>query len=393
MNQKQAIESYSTVSKRKNRADKETLRFFMEKSKESSIVIKERWSIELIKMALSKAKRPVISCSFGIDSIVTIYLVRKALIELDRDPSGIDIIWNDTLNEFPEVRLYSKKMVKEWNLKLIKTIPHKPLRAVIDDAGGLDASYFTARKGDRRNGKPLSEKCCDNLKHKPMNKAIEEHDWDLCFNGVRADESYIRETSGKKDGEYYYSIATWKSFMCRPIMWWKEEDVWEYVNQEKIPFNSLYERNMIQEYPVNITSLIRNYKQEFKRIKLDATKLKNKELLYVTRLQAIILEKLGFKIFKPRTGCMMCPIPIRFGYLHWMRLNHPKVYKAMIFNLGYGEALKDLLPEDVRKELEEVFGLDFRYDDVHLQLKDMLDYKPCMFDKLDNIKGLNDGLY
>lgn len=170
------------------RADKPTRysHFEADKANHTDLSEKERRTIDLLKMALSRAKNPVVSCSFGIDSVLTIYLVRKALSELGRDPSDIDVIWNDTVNEFPEVRKYAKQLTSDWNLRLITTKPKKSLKRIIDDNGGISSDYFTARKGDRRNGQPLSEKCCGTLKHEPMKRAIKEHKWDLVINGLRA---------------------------------------------------------------------------------------------------------------------------------------------------------------------------------------------------------------
>jgi 3'-phosphoadenosine 5'-phosphosulfate sulfotransferase (PAPS reductase)/FAD synthetase len=222
----------------------------------TSLEEKERWGIDLVKASLPRSKSPVVSCSFGIDSIVTLYITRKALIELGRDPSEIQIIWNDTLNEFPEVRMYANQLKKDWNLNLLVSKPKMPLKKVIEKHGGVDSSYFFTRKGDRTNGRPLSEKCCGTLKHEPMKRAIKENTWDLVINGLRGDESTQRLRAGLRDGEYFYSNTEWKAFVCRPIMWMTEEDIWDYVDQENIPYNELYDKNTIMSYPENNLEII-----------------------------------------------------------------------------------------------------------------------------------------
>lgn len=361
----------------KTRSNKE-IRYFPFKNR-MNLEEKERHSIELLKMALNRVNKPVVSCSFGIDSVLSLYLTRKALIEIGRDPSDIDVIWNDTLNEFPEVRKYAKELRDKWNIRLIITRPKKPLKKVIDDNGGITSDYFTARKGDRRNGKPLSEKCCGTLKHEPMRRAIRENNWDLVINGLRADESRQRLLAALRDGEFFYSASEWKALVVRPILWWTEEDVWNYVVSKDIPYNDLYLKNLIRECPDNL----REISDELKAIGIDVEDILNGQLQTVTRLQAIKLEKLGFKIFTPRTGCQMCPIPVKYGYMHWMRLYHPKAYNAMVHNLGYGKVLIEMVPQEVRDEIRELTGIDITTEDAVEHLKEILEAKPCSFDNLE----------
>jgi len=290
------------VSKDTTRALRATRYFHYKLWKSTSIEEKERWSIDLIKMALQRSSRPVVSCSFGIDSIVTLCLTRKTLIELGRNPSDIEIVWCDTLNEFPEVRMFAKRIEKEWDLNLTIQKPKKVLKKIIADHGGVDSSYFFTRKGDRRNGQPLSEKCCGTLKHEPMKRAIKENNWDLQINGVRADESTQRLRACLRDGEYFYSSTEWKAFSCRPIAWWLDEDVWNYVEKESIPYAEMYDNNLIQEYPKNTEELVVLHNERLKEIGLDVHKLSEKQISTVNRRQSNYLEKIGFKLFSPRVG-------------------------------------------------------------------------------------------
>lgn len=364
------------------RADKPTryAHFEADKRGETQLADKFRRSVELLKIALKRAENPVVSCSFGVDSILTLYLTRQALRELGRDPSDIDVIWNDTLNEFPEVRKYAADLRDEWNLRLIISKPKKPLKKIIDDNGGITSDYFTARKGSRKHGQPLSEKCCGTLKHEPMRRAIKENTWDLMINGLRADESRQRLLAALRDGEFFYSSAEWKSLVSRPILWWNEEDVWKFVEGAQIPYNDLYRKNLIQAYPNNLNEVLTENYEELVEIGLNVNDLHEQQIQTVTRLQAMKLEKLGFKLFTPRTGCQMCPIPVKYGYMQWMRLYYPKTYNAMVHNLGYGKVLIDMVPEDVRKEIEELTGLDLTAENAADHLREILEAKPCSFD-------------
>lgn len=371
------------VSKENTRAIRAVRYYHYRKWKKTRLKDKERWGIDLVKEALKRAENPVVSCSFGIDSIVTLYITRKALIELGRDPSDIQVIWNDTLNEFPEVRMYANQLKKDWNLNLIISKPKIPLKKVIEKHGGVDSSYFFTRKGDRRNGQPLSEKCCGTLKHEPMKRAIKENNWDLVLNGLRSDESTQRLRAGLRDGEYFYSSTEWKAFTCRPIMWMTEEDIWDYVEQENIPYNSLYDKNTIMKYPENNEELIDLHNNELNKYGVDIEKLRKRQLLNVSRKQSILLQKIGYEIFTPRTGCSACPIPVKYGYLQWMRLNFPKIFNAMVYTLGYGKALITMIPDDVKEEIEFVMGIDLSEENAHEFLKEILEAKPCTLDRFN----------
>jgi hypothetical protein len=110
--------------------------------------------------------------------------------------------------------------------------------------------------------------------------------------------------------------------------------------------------------------------------------LRDRQTQTVTKPQALLLEKLGFKLFTPRTGCQMCPIPVKYGYMQWMRTYYPKVYDAMVHKLGYGPALLDMVPKGVREEIEALTGVDITAENAHEHLQEVIEAKPCIFDEL-----------
>lgn len=377
------------------RADKSTRYGLFEGFKTLTLEEKVFICIELTKMALQRGVKPVVSCSFGIDSIVTLWIVRRALIKLGRDPSEIQVVWNNTLNEFKEVRDFQVEITKLWNLNLIITKPKKPLMKVIEEHGEngkVTADYFTAKKGDRKfNKRPLSEKCCHHLKHEPMKAARKENEWDLLFVGTRGDESSQRKIAGLRDGDFFYSRREWLALVCKPIQWLEDDDIWELVYKYGIPHTTIYSQNMIRKYPENPREAIRGYEMSLQNFGVDVMALIEEQTTTVEdRRAANLLKKLGFSLFTPRVGCQMCPIPVKYGYLQWMREYYPKTYDAMIHKLGYGPALISLLPEEVKDELEVFTGHELTSDNVTEILRDLLEYKPCTFDRLDTKKKMQD---
>lgn len=337
---------------------------------------KEDRALSMIREVLNKGQmeygsdlKVVVSCSFGIDSMVTLHLVRKVAAEMN---IAFDTVWNNTLNEYPQTRAYAKRMTEEWQLNLIEARPTTTLRKIYEE-NGVDSLF--KRKGDRSEGKPVVEKCCGSLKHDPMKRAIREHKWHIMFNGVRAGESRQRWMSARRDGDYFYSRSEWKTYVCRPILYWtaltdsfnygnnRQEDVWEYVRKHDMSYNAIYDMNAVIDESYTGTNVV------------------------VDRVTAELLTAQGLNVFMPRTGCMACPIPIRRGYLRYLREVYPKVYRSMLFQLGFARVLIAEMQEDKREELlEELNGFGVITEKTEQaildRLEDVIEWKPCIFDNV-----------
>lgn len=82
----------------------------------------------------------------------------------------------------------------------------------------------------------------------------------------------------------------------------------------------------------------------------------------------------------------MCPIPVKYGYLQFMRLNYPRTYDAMVHKLGYGHVLLDLVPDEVKEEVKLLTGVDMNAEEAAEHLEEILEVKPCVFDQFDTKK-------
>ncbi|MFK4304338.1 3'-phosphoadenosine 5'-phosphosulfate sulfotransferase (PAPS reductase)/FAD synthetase [Paenibacillus sp. RC254] len=372
------MEDYGALTTVNTRLLKASIVGAEEWHKTATLGWKEERALNLIRTVLRKgieeygdALRVVVSCSFGVDSLLTLHLVRRVSMELG---ISFDTVWNNTLNEYPQTRLYAKKLTEEWSLNLVEARPDTTIRKIYEE-NGVDT--LLKRKGDRSGGvgnkEPVVEKCCGSLKHKPMRKAIKENGWHIMFNGVRAGESRQRWMSARRDGDYFYSSHTWKTWVCRPILWWtaladsfnygnnRQEDVWNYVRKHDLPYNAIYDMNAVID---------------------DAYTGKD---VVVDRVTAEYLVAKGLNVFMPRTGCMACPIPIRRGYLRYLREVFPKVYRSMLFQLGFARVLIAEMAEEQRAELlEELNGFgvitEKTEEAVLDRLEDVIEMKPCVFD-------------
>lgn len=314
-----------------------------------------------------KDARICVSCSFGVDSIVTLHLVRTAAEVLG---VTFDTVWNNTLNEYPQTRKFAAELTEAWSLNTIEARPDTTLRQIYEEHG-VDTLF--KRKGDRSAGEPVVEKCCGALKHKPMYAAIRKHRWHLMFNGVRAGESRQRWMSGRRDADFYFGKKWGSLYIVRPILWWtsltdsfnygnnRQEDVWDYVRLNGIPYNPIYDMNAV------IDDKYRGDK------------------VVVKREEAERLTAEGLNVFMPRTGCQACPIPIKRGYLRYLREVFPKVYRSMLFQMGFAKVLIAEMAEADRQELfDEMsgFGVITERTEAAIldRLEEIIEFKPCVFD-------------
>lgn len=371
---------YDLLTKENSRLNKTDVIALESWHNTASLGDKEQRALTFIEQAIVKVQndygddaRIVVSCSFGIDSIVTLHLVKRVAEKLG---VTFDVVWNNTLNEYPQTRKYAKELTEAWGLNTIEARPITTLTKVYEE-NGVDSLF--KRKGDRSDGKPVIEKCCHHLKHQPMRKAIREHGWHLMFNGVRAGESRQRWMSARRDGEIYYSKSEWKTWVARPILWWtsltdsfnygnnRQEDVWNYVKKYAIPYNPIYDLNAVIDDKYSGNALV------------------------VDREAAQELVAQGYNVFMPRTGCQACPIPIKRGYLRYLRQVFPRVFRAMLFQLGFARVLIAEMDDDEREALlneMSAFGVvdEPTQDAIIERLEMVLELRPCAFDSVGTDK-------
>jgi len=170
-----------------------------------------------------------VSCSFGKDSTVVLYLVR------DLNPQ-IPVIFNNTGVEYPETLAFKEQLKQAWNLNLIETKPEttfwQVLQKIKDQNQKLD------------NGKKHSNQCCYALKHKPFRKVMRQYGFSYTFTGITALESRHRMFTACKNGMEYYSRKDGIT-KIHPILYWTPGEVWRFIEENSIPVNPAYQKYKI----------------------------------------------------------------------------------------------------------------------------------------------------
>lgn len=84
-------------------------------------------------------------------------------------------------------------------------------------------------------GWPISEKCCDILKKKPMMKFDREHHITGHITGQRVQEAEARKLAWLQRGALYHSSRN-RQWLCHPLAYWTTADVVAYMANNRVPF-------------------------------------------------------------------------------------------------------------------------------------------------------------
>jgi sulfate adenylyltransferase subunit 2 len=195
----------------------------------------ESQSIFIIREAYSEFRKVAMMWSIGKDSTCLLWLMRKAFFGQIPFP----IMHIDTSYKFKEIYEFRDKYVKEWGLNLVVARNEEAI------SHGM-------------NPKKGALQCCTELKTNALKQAIAKHKFRALYLAIRRDEHGIRAkerifSPRDEDFEWDYKNQPpelWEQYKTKaaeeehmrvhPLLGWREVDVWEYVQREKIPVTSLY---------------------------------------------------------------------------------------------------------------------------------------------------------
>ena len=157
---------------------------------------------------LAAAKAPCITCSFQIDYVVVLHMLRGTAPE-------IPVLFLDTFHHFADTYAYRDALAERWNLRLIN------LRATAPAPGLWQSS---------------TDACCATHKVEPLFSALE--DYDVWFTGLRREQSASRahlahmEPFRLPSGRLLRKVS--------PLSTWTRDEVDAYARQHDIPLLPLY---------------------------------------------------------------------------------------------------------------------------------------------------------
>ena len=86
---------------------------------------------------------------------------------------------------------------------------------------------------------PISDKCCDKLKKEPLRRKAKELGMNCVILGILASESYQREKDWLENGCNVF--FKFKDNQCKPLSFWTEEDILEYIEKYHVKISKLYD--------------------------------------------------------------------------------------------------------------------------------------------------------
>lgn len=177
-----------------------------------------------------------VACSFGKDSTLVLHFA------LQVDPM-IKVFFSNTGVEYKETYQFRDFLVREWNLNFHEVQPVKPFWQCVKEYGyPKKRADYRRRKGKKNmTGTP---KCCYYLKERPAALWYKENSIEAVLLGITWDESYQRRYLIIRYGDSYTTKKhnTSKINKIHPIAFWTEKEVWQYIKENNIPYNKIYDR-------------------------------------------------------------------------------------------------------------------------------------------------------
>ncbi len=169
-----------------------------------------------------------VAFSGGKDSLVVLHIARQYV-------ARIPVVFNNTGVEFPETRAYIRQLSEEWDLNLIVTPYYKKsFWDCVDEYG-----YPHIRSKKHSKGGSYSPRCCYYLKEMPTKLAIKSYGLKAMFTGQTAVESRMRMFTARDKGICYFHTQ-YNCQKINPILWWTEDEVWQYIKVKELSCNPLY---------------------------------------------------------------------------------------------------------------------------------------------------------
>ncbi|MDH4200424.1 MAG: sulfate adenylyltransferase subunit 2 [Spirochaetia bacterium] len=218
----------------------------------------ESTSIHILREAYANFKNLGMLWSIGKDSTVLVWLARKAFFGHVPFP----LIHVDTSFKIPEMIEYRDRFTREWKLNMVVGQNKDALEKKMTFPDG-NVDRTTCCKYLKTNA--LKDTLAGNIERLRFNHEKNQYETDpsaLPFTavvvGVRADEEGSRSkeryfSPRDKDSEWNVGEQPpefWSQFKTdfapgthiriHPLLDWTELNIWEYIEQEKIPTVSLY---------------------------------------------------------------------------------------------------------------------------------------------------------
>ena len=132
----------------------------------------------------------------------------------------------DTGRLFPETYDLIDRTSKKYKIKIQVYFPdHAEVEEMVNTKG-INLFYDSIEN---------RKECCQKRKLDPLKRAFSDLDAWIC--GLRADQSVTRKDVQVVEWDEVNGLVK-----INPLAFWSEQDVWDYINEHKIPYNPLHDK-------------------------------------------------------------------------------------------------------------------------------------------------------
>lgn len=173
-------------------------------------------SSEIIRETIARFRNPCLGFSGGTDSLVTLHIALQV-------KHNLPVMFVDTIREFPENYQFVQEVREKWGIECFVTV-----------RSDRDRCEEYATKLGYKSQEFMVEYCNDH-KIVPMLDGMKRFNFDAMIAGLRGVEHEERAQES-----LFSPRHNPEHFRVHPILFWKREDVMEYVKKNEIACNPLY---------------------------------------------------------------------------------------------------------------------------------------------------------
>jgi phosphoadenosine phosphosulfate reductase len=182
--------------------------------------LKGKSSLEILKMVSGEFEQKIrFASSMGLEDQVITHMIADNHLP-------IEVFTLDTGRMFPETYEVIEKTQARYNIKISVYFPDAQDVENMVNEKGINLFYHSIEN---------RKLCCGIRKIKPLKRALEG--MDAWITGLRREQSPTRRDM---------KVAEWdetnKLIKVNPLLEWSEEQTWDFINQNKIPYNALHDK-------------------------------------------------------------------------------------------------------------------------------------------------------
>ena len=174
---------------------------------------------EVISYFVENFKNVALSSSLGVeDQVLTDLLLNK--------DKNANIFTLDTGRLHPETYDVMDATNLKYQIKINVFFPQNQMVEELYQTQGINGHYESI---DNR------KRCCNIRKIEPLKRALENVD--IWITGLRASQSITRIDMPLVEYDALFDVIK-----VNPLIKWSETDVWDYIKENRVPYNKLHDK-------------------------------------------------------------------------------------------------------------------------------------------------------